>query len=269
MLQVAGFAYRSFSVGRLQALPTKACAFTSAVADREGAFQLADGGFLFLDEIGELPLQLQAKLLRVIQSKEFRKVGGNHSKHADVRIICATNRDLPAMVARNKFREDLFYRLEVMPITLPPLRDRLEDIPLLVTHFIETFNRQNKRQIRGVTSRAMSALLAYHWPGNVRQLENSLQRAAVMSEKNVLDFEDLRGLLPFSPAPTGSPRAEHPASSQSLKEAQKEHVIQVLRSVGGNRTRAAAILGISVRMLHYKLKGIPPARIPPVSGQLS
>jgi len=231
-------------------------AFTSAMSDREGVFQLANGGTLFLDEVGELSLPLQAKLLRVIQCREFRKVGGKHPIKVDVRIIAATNKDLRNMVAEAKFREDLFYRLEVIPLVIPPLRQRKEDVPLLVDHFIQEFNRNNKKQIRGVSSRTMGVLLRYHWPGNVRELENCVERAAVMADGDILDVTDLTQIL--RPVAAGGPSAPPAPDSwpRSLRDAERDLILKTLQSVQGNRTRAAELLGISLRGLHYKLKSL-------------
>ena len=233
--------------------------FTSAVSDREGVFQLADGGTLLLDEVAELSLPLQAKLLRVIQCREFRKVGGKHPIKVDVRITAATNKDIRAMVAAGSFREDLYYRLEVIPLVLPPLRDRKEDIPLLVDHFIEKFNRNNKKQIRGLSSKTMGILLRYHWPGNIRELENCIERAAVMADGDILDLEDLSQVLkPIAGAafPAATPSEAWP---RKLKEAEQELILRTLEGVQGNRTRAAELLGISLRGLHYKLKELQEA----------
>jgi transcriptional regulator with PAS, ATPase and Fis domain len=219
---------------------------------------LADGGTLFLDEVAELPLPLQAKLLRVIQCREFRKVGGKHPIKVDIRIIAATNKDLRQMVAGGKFREDLYYRLEVIPLMLPPLRQRKEDVPLLVDHFIQKFNRNNAKQIRGVSSRTMGVLLRYHWPGNVRELENCVERAAVMSDGDILDVTDLTQIL--RPAALDAARVpmdgEGETWPRSLKDSERDLILKTLRNLGGNRTRAAEILGISLRGLHYKLKSL-------------
>jgi two-component system response regulator AtoC len=231
-------------------------AFTSAARDREGVFQLADGGTLLLDEVGELSLPLQAKLLRVIQCREFRQVGGKQPIRVNVRIIAATNKDLRAMVGEGRFREDLFYRLDVIPITLPPLRDRKEDIPHLVEHFIQKFNRNNKKQIRGFSDRTIGTLLRYHWPGNIRELENCIERAAVMADTDTLDIADVDHILhPTKPQTFGPPPPPETAL-QSLKDVERDLILKTLESVQGNRTRAAELLGISLRGLQYKLKAL-------------
>jgi DNA-binding NtrC family response regulator len=232
--------------------------FTSAISDREGVFQLADGGTLFLDEVAELPLPLQAKLLRVIQCREFRKVGGKHPIKVDIRIIAATNKDLRQMASNGKFREDLYYRLEVIPLLLPPLRQRKEDIPLLVDHFIQKFNRNNAKQIRGVSSRTMGVLLRYHWPGNIRELENCVERAAVMSDGDILDVTDLNQVLRPTNLGTAPIPMDHGGESwpRSLRDTERDLILKTLRNLQGNRTRAAEILGISLRGLHYKLKSL-------------
>ncbi len=206
-----------------------------------------------MDEVAELPLTLQAKLLRVIQCREFRKVGGRHPIRVNVRLIAATNGNLCARVQAGQFREDLFYRLEVIPITLPPLRERKEDIPLLVEHFIARFNRASAKQVRGVSSRTMAAFLRYHWPGNVRELESCIERAAVMAEHDILDIPDLTQLLhPSRAAPAPGPLS-WPCT---LKDGERALILQTLRNVQGNRTRAADLLGISLRGLHYRLKDL-------------
>jgi DNA-binding NtrC family response regulator len=229
-------------------------AFTSAVADHAGVFELADGGTLFLDEVGELSLPLQAKLLRVIQSREFRKVGGSQPIRVDVRIIAATNKDLRELVAAKRFREDLLFRLEVVPISLPALRERKEDIPLLVEHLIAKFNRANAKQIRGVTGRSMTELLRYSWPGNIRELENVIEQAAVMSEGDLLEITDLASFLRSGRGPGVA--EEVAAWPRSLKDAERDLILRTLQNVQGNRTRAAELLRISLRGLHYKLREI-------------
>jgi DNA-binding NtrC family response regulator len=242
-------------------------AFTSAVGTREGIFQLADGGSLFIDEIGELSLPLQAKLLRVIQSREFRKVGGTHPIKVDVRVIAATSKDLRSMAAAGTFREDLFYRLEVVPLTLPPLRQHKEDIPLLVDHFIQRFNRANTKQIQSVSSRTMVALLRYAWPGNVRELENCIERAAVLCAGKILDVDDLALVLPpnrgaVRPSPSTGDEAWPRGLKATCKDVERALILKTLQGVGGNRTRAAELLNISLRGLHYKLRELPPVQFP-------
>jgi len=237
--------------------------FTSAVADRDGVFQLANEGSLLLDEIGELSLPLQAKLLRVIQHREFRKVGGKEPTKVDVRIIAATNKNLAEMATAGTFREDLFYRLEVLSIRVPPLRERKEDIPLLVDHFMEKFNRHNQKQIHGVHPKTMGALLSYHWPGNVRELENCIERAAVMTDGPMLNIEEPSHILrPARLAEHALAGSDDTSWPLNLKEAEKILMLRALRSVGGDKTRAAELLGISLRTLYYKLKELDGAEIP-------
>ena len=222
-------------------------AFTGAVATVPGVFSRAHTGTLFLDEIGEMPLHLQAKLLRVIQSREFTMVGGTHPQHVDVRIICATNRDLRDSVRRGTFREDLYYRIAVVPIHLPPLRDRKDDLPLLIAHFLATFSAEYRRQITGLTDRAMTRLLEYPWPGNVRELENCLEQAVLLAEGSLLDiahFPSIGRGRPYAGTPAGLP----------LRELEKRYILDTLQQVGGNRAKAAKMLEISVRGLHYKLR---------------
>ena len=166
-------------------------AFTDAYQDRKGRFELADGGTIFLDEIAEMPLRLQSKLLRVLQQKTFEKVGSSETKSVDVRIITATNRDLEEMVARQEFRSDLFYRLNVLPLYIPPLRERKEDISVLASHFLKQVARETNKQISGFSDTAMDCMLSYAWPGNVRELENAVERAAVMSQHHVITAGDL------------------------------------------------------------------------------
>jgi len=225
-------------------------AFTGAVATVPGVFSRAHTGTLFLDEIGEMPLHLQAKLLRVIQTREFTMVGGTQPQHVDVRIICATNRDLRDSVRRGAFREDLYYRIAVVPLHLPPLRDRKEDLPLLITHFLSGFAAAYGRRIDGLTDRATRRLFDYSWPGNVRELENCLEQAVLLAEGPLLDvahFPSLAGRFPYPAAGSGAPRLP-------LRELEKWYILDTLQQVGGNRAHAAKILEISVRGLQYKLR---------------
>jgi transcriptional regulator with AAA-type ATPase domain len=227
--------------------------FTSAVNSREGLFELASGGSLFLDEITELGPALQAKLLRVLQAREFRRVGGKDLVQVNVRIMAATNQHLRGMVAQRQFRSDLLYRLEVIPINLPPLREREGDLPLLVAHFLLRFNRNNVKQVEGVTPAALVSLLRHPWPGNVRELENCIERAAGMTDGTVLDVGDLAFLLePVSANENGKTKRGIPVTEQEL-------IRRTLRLVNGNRLQAARLLGISVRTLYYRLRELEPA----------
>lgn len=229
-------------------------AFTSAATEREGVFELADGGTLFLDEIGKLSLPLQAKLLRVLQCQEFRKVGGNKPIKVDVRIITATNKDLRKAVQEGTFREDLFYRIDVISLTLPPLRERKEDIPLLVEFFIDQFNRRHRKSVKGITSTALSQLMEYEWPGNVRQLENCIESAVVLTDGAWLTSEDIMLSTKTSPRDPSEPVRNHNGPFQSLVEIQQAYIRQVLRAVGGNKRQAARILQISPATLYHKLR---------------
>jgi len=230
-------------------------AFTGADSDRKGLFEEADRGTIFLDEIGELPLSLQVKLLRVLQENEIRPVGDSKTKKIDVRIITATSKNLEDEAKNGTFREDLFFRLNVMPIQLPPLKDRLEDIPLLSQHFINRFNISLEKNIKGITPAAMSILLKYHWPGNVRELGNVIERAAVLAEEAILTPKNF-------PLDLGESREREKVEDffdgHSLKAAQKilekRLIIKALEATNGNRTKAARILEISHPSLLSKIK---------------
>jgi transcriptional regulator with PAS, ATPase and Fis domain len=225
-------------------------AFTGAVATVPGVFARAHTGTLFFDEIAEIPLHLQAKLLRATQTREFTMVGGTQRQHVDVRIIAATNRDLREAVRAGSFREDLYYRIAVAHIHLPPLRERKTDIPLLVAHFLRRFVKQYGKPVTGVTVRAIESLSAYSWPGNVRQLENCLEQAFVLGDGNVIDIEHLSLNRPeVQPRPLAS--APH---GLPLRELERWYVLETLSRVGGNRSKAARILDISLRGLQYKLR---------------
>jgi transcriptional regulator with PAS, ATPase and Fis domain len=223
-------------------------AFTGAVEDKIGLFEYANGGTVFLDEVAELSPAAQAKLLRVLQNHEIQRVGSPAVRRVDVRVIAATNRDLRALVAERKFREDLYYRLCTLEIRPPALAERREDLPLLQRHFLEKLSAQYKKEIRGITRRAQLLLARYPWPGNVRELENVLGNACMMTETEVIDVGDLpEQLRKHVPQEVGDGRA-----LLSLEEMERRYVREILEQVGGNKVRAAEILGIS-RATVYKL----------------
>jgi DNA-binding NtrC family response regulator len=222
-------------------------AFTSATGNRTGLFVGADGGTIFLDEIGELAPATQAKLLRVLQEREVQIVGADRSRKVDVRVIAATNKDLGAMVARGAFREDLFYRLHVVTIDLPALRERGDDVLLLARHFLARLTAQAGRPVPTLTERAIEALRAYAWPGNVRELQNLIQRLIVMTDDNLIDATALPLAMRFS-----VPREQ--GLHRTLGDIEREHIEAVLATVGGNKTRAAEVLGINRKTLREKLK---------------
>jgi len=230
-------------------------AFTGADRNKNGLFQEADGGTIFLDEIGELPVTLQVKLLRVLQENEIRPIGDSKSTKIDVRVIAATAKNLEKEVRKGMFREDLFYRLNVLSIKLPPLRERSEDIPSLCEHFIERFRESLDKDIKEISAAALSQLLSYHWPGNVRELENAIERALVLAEGSVLLPEN------FPPEIAESHKDDHSnglIEGFSLKEAQrvleKKLITKALKETGGNRTQAARLLEISHPSLLSKIK---------------
>jgi len=232
-------------------------AFTGADRARRGLFSEADAGTLFLDEIGELPLALQAKLLRVLQDEEIRPVGESKPRRVDVRVIAATARDLEAEVAAGRFREDLFYRLDVVRVAVPPLRERREDIPLLVDHFLARARATLGKPVRGVDDAALGRLVAYDWPGNVRELENVLERAVILARGDRLTLADLPAGVAAAAAgaPEPSARAPEDLSLRRARRALETRLIaQALEATGGNRTHAARLLGISHRALLYKIK---------------
>ena len=228
-------------------------AFTGAVASRPGVFARAHRGTVFVDEITELAPHLQAKLLRVIQTGEFVMVGGSHPQRVDVRIVTATNRDLRQAVANGTFREDLYFRVAVVHIVIPPLRERREDIPRLVEHFLHTLvpPAHRKRSAR-LTWRAMAALVNYRWPGNVRELKNWIEQALVLADGEVIDLEHFPWLLHETTETIRSTTSALPPGLR-LEEAERWYVLETLRHCGGNRTKAARQLGISLRGLQYKL----------------
>jgi two-component system NtrC family response regulator/two-component system response regulator HydG len=226
--------------------------FTGAISRRSGRFEVAAGGTVFLDEIGDVPLGMQVKLLRFLQERQFERIGGNVTLTVDVRVIAATHRDLPVLVREGKFREDFYYRLNVIEIPLPPLRSRSQDIPLLVDFFVRRFADANAKEVDSVTDETLAALTGYAWPGNVRELEHAIERAVVLSRGNQLDLS----LFPILPAP--AIEAEHPGGplvpGATLEEIEREAIMRTLESVGGSTSRAAAILKISPRTIQYKIK---------------
>ena len=228
-------------------------AFTGASARRIGRFEEADGSTLFLDEIGELSAAVQVKLLRFLQEREFQRLGGNSTLRADVRIISATNRDLDARVKAGAFREDLYYRLKVVTIDLPPLRERKEDIPPLIDHFLHKYAAENGKVIKGISSEARDLLIKYDYPGNVRELENILERAVVIGRDEIISVEDLPFLEDSLTAAEEGKKAEGLLRG-TMEEMERKMIVEAMEKAGDHQTRAAEILGISERMLRYKLK---------------
>jgi two-component system response regulator AtoC len=231
-------------------------AFTDAIRTKKGLFEEADGGTLFLDEIGELPSQLQVKLLRVLQDGEIRRVGDSKSIQIDVRIIAATAKDLTKEVNENRFREDLFYRLNVLPIHIPPLRERKEDIPLLVPHFINKYSESMNKNVVGITSKALDVLMNYKWYGNVRELENTIERAIVLTDRENIEFENLPiEIQNFQDQIQLTPLAEEEYSIKKGSIFLEMNLIKkALKKTKGNHTHAARLLEISHRALLYKIK---------------
>jgi two-component system response regulator HydG len=230
--------------------------FTGADRRKEGKFRLAHRGTIFLDEVSEMSLGMQVKLLRVLQEREFTRVGGEEMIRVDVRVIAATNRDLLRSVAEGRFREDLFYRLNVVNLRVPALRERREDIPLLAQHFLKTFAQRNRKTLQGFTPRAMDRLLRYPWPGNVRELMNTVERGVVLCRTDVLDEEDVAPVLeaetPQASAGQGGVAAA--MTGASLEDVEKAAILKTLDEAGGNKSEAARRLGITRRTLHLKLK---------------
>ena len=236
-------------------------AFTGAVSRRDGRFAQADGGTLFLDEIGEIPLHIQVKLLRVLQEGEIEPLGGK-LRRIDIRLVAATNRDLRRAVSEGRFREDLYYRLNVIAVHVPPLRERLDDVPLLVEHFLSRFREKNQKTISGVSRPALEMLGRYPYPGNVRELENALERAVVLCRQPIIDIEDLphdirsRGLLPgasdFGTSTAGPPRVSFPIGTP-IDEIERAVIRETLQYTKGDKRLAAQLLGIATRTIYRKL----------------
>ena len=228
-------------------------AFTDARKDRRGLFQAASGGVLFLDEISEIPLGLQAKLLRVIEDKEVRPLGANQGEKVDARLVSACNRDPELLVQEGRFRQDLYYRLNVIRIDLPPLRERAEDIPVLIEHFIRKFGDQVQRKLDGIEPEALTALMNYHWPGNVRELEHTIERAVLLGKETRIGLQD------FPPSLVARnnnvlPLTDAVARSYTLKDLEKEYIMRVMEIVHGNKTEAAKTLGVDRTTLYRKLE---------------
>lgn len=232
-------------------------AYTGAASQRKGRFEMADGGTLFLDEIGEIDASVQVKLLRVLEERRFERVGGGEPVDVDIRLICATNRNLRERVEKGEFREDLFYRLDVVNIALPPLSDRESDIPLLAMHFLQAFSEKNGRKLEGITSEAIDLFTAYQWPGNVRELRNTIEKMVVLARGDRLTARDVPANIREAARKDGITSAAGSlkvSAGGSLADTERAKIMAVLRRNNHNRTRAAEELGISRRTLHRKLK---------------
>jgi len=227
--------------------------FTGADRRREGKFRLADGGSIFLDEVSEMSLAMQVRLLRVLQEREITRVGGEEVMRVNVRVITATNRDLPAAIEAGRFRKDLFYRLNVVTLHVPPLRERKDDIPPLAEHFLKMFAEKNRKRVRGFTPQAMDRLLRYDWPGNVRELMNTVERGVVLTRSEYIDEGELTPVLLKQPEAEAALPGEVSAGS-SLEALEKATILKTLDQTGGNKSEAARRLGITRRTLHQKLK---------------
>jgi len=229
-------------------------AFTGADRRKEGRFYQANQGSIFLDEVSEMPLTMQVKLLRVLQERELTRVGGEKVISVDVRVIAATNKDLVDLKNRELFREDLYYRLNVVSLEIPPLAERRDDIPLLAQHFLEIFVDKNKKKIKGFTPKAMDLLVRYDWPGNVRELMNAVERAVVLARTDYLDDQDFSILQPLLQQPAPAPSDFDNIDNIPLEEVEKAAILRMLESVAGNKSEAARRLGITRKTLHKKLK---------------
>ncbi len=228
-------------------------AFTGATALRKGRFELADGGTLFLDEIGELPLAMQAKLLRVLQERTFERVGGSRAITVQVRLIAATNRDLDRAVAEGSFREDLYYRLKVVPIRVPPLRERKEDVPMLVDHFLKRL-RQEHQKPTTIMPDALARLVEHQWPGNVRELENTLERMVIMGRQPQITLQDVIAVVGERFRPPGAVSDADPSLTSSVEELERQQIVKAMEEAKGVQAKAAKSLGITPRQLGYRLR---------------
>jgi len=228
-------------------------AFTGAATQKKGRVEIADGGVLFLDEIGDLAPSLQVKLLRVLQEREFERVGGTHPIKVNIRLIAATNRDLEDAVKKGEFRQDLYYRLAVVSVTMPPLRERREDIPMLTRHFVQKHAMRCRVKARPVSREAMAALVNYEWPGNVRELENAIERALVMGSSDMVLLEDLPESLLEQKAPEDFEEGKYHAS---VKEHKKQLILDAIAQTRGNYVEAAGILGVHPNYLHRLIRNL-------------
>ncbi len=229
-------------------------AFTGAVSAKEGVIVYADGGTLFLDEVGDMPLETQAKLLRVLESREVQAVGGTSTKKVDIRLVAATNRDLPGMVTRSEFREDLLFRLQVVTVDLPPLRERAGDVPMLIDHFLHELAAEHGRDVRGITPEARALLVRHDWPGNVRELRNAIENMVLLTRSDLLDAEDVPEHVKRATGAPGRSSGHMDLAGRSLAEVERALIEANLELVGGNRQKAARFLGIGERTLYRKIK---------------
>jgi transcriptional regulator with GAF, ATPase, and Fis domain len=228
-------------------------AFTGAAVLKKGRLEVADGGVVFLDEIGELAPALQVKLLRVLQEREFERVGGTHSIKVDIRLVAATNRDLNEAVRKGEFRQDLYYRLAVVKLTMPPLRDRREDIPMLTRHFVQKYAKRSKVKPKPVSREAMAALVHYEWPGNVRELENAIERALVMGSSDMVLLEDLPESILEQESPAEMQEGKYQAGVKGFK---KQMIFDAIEQTQGNYVEAAGILGMHPNNLHRLIRNL-------------
>ena len=228
-------------------------AFTGAISQRRGRFELANGGSLFLDEVGEMNSHVQIKLLRVLETGKFERVGGEKTIESDVRIIAATNRDLEKEIKEGRFREDLYYRLNVINLKLPLLRERKEDIGLLIDNFLVKYSKKNKKDIKGITPQSAKLLDNYDWPGNIRELENAIERAVVMARNEYIEPNDLPSNINVNTKKSRKETFRIP-SGATMKEIEKKVIIETLQTTNGSKSKAAKILGISTRKIEYKIK---------------
>jgi len=226
-------------------------AFTGAESRRKGRFELADGGTIFLDEIGDIPLSTQVKILRILQQREFERLGGTETIKVDVRIIAATNRNLEELIEKGEFREDLFYRINVFPIFIPPLRERRNDIPMLVDHFIEKFNKRNNTKIKRITTSALNMLMVYSWPGNIRELENCVERGCILTTDNVIHSYNLPPSLQTADSSNTHSKG---GMMYTVEQVEKQLIREALTTTKGNIAKAAEILKVTERMLGTRLK---------------